>query len=178
MLARRLLCLPVIGLAAIIGMAIFGDPPLTTRSCTATTPPADADPEGTIVLGRVLFVTPVGARPGDELQHSPAADGRQFSKFGIFVFGDARVTIEPVGPVDILGWAQTGATSRVTDRVDFEHQPPRPCSDQAWSVYPGGLVYTQPQCATVRVRADGQTREVRFGLGVGCHSERAGSSSR
>lgn len=142
--------------------------PAETRACTAPGRPTSAGAGGAVLLGRVLFSVPVGARPGQALQQGRAADGRSFSKFGLYVFGDAPVSVEPLGDVDVAGWAQSGATSAITHQVAFQTKPPAPCEKQEWRVYPGGLVYASPQCATVRVTADGQTKDIRFGLAVDC----------
>lgn len=123
-----------------------------------------ARPAGLEVYGRLLIVLPVGDQPGDRLQTATAADGRTFSKVGLYVRGDATVRLSVSGEgreqVDLLGWPTRSAVRESTFRESRAS-----CS---WKPYPGGFVYDVPRCAYLNVVTSRGSTRIPFGLGRRC----------
>jgi hypothetical protein len=121
-------------------------------------------PSGAAAVPTVVFATPIGSRQGEQLQEGPAADGRKFAKQGLWVRSDVAATIvaqSPTDGVDFQGWGD----DKVHSAVDI---PALPAECVSWRVYPGGLVYSESQCAQIRVTAGGRSGTLNFGLGVRC----------
>jgi hypothetical protein len=63
----------------------------------------------------------------------------------------------------MVGWSDPEAP------VVTIQQPSRgSCPDQRWQVYPGGFVYSRPQCLRLEVEVTRQRSAVPFGLGKAC----------
>lgn len=112
---------------------------------------------------------PAGQRQGERLQRSRTADGRYYSKLGLYVRGKQKVTIiGESADVAIQGWVADGAANVTRRSVTLRLQQ---CGER-WRVFPGGPVFARPQCAAIRVTVGAQSKRVWFGLGQDCPDKR------
>jgi hypothetical protein len=133
----------------------------------------DTQPPGSdlrVVLGVVALPASPGAAAlqtassGD----ASAAGARLFAKRGLVVKAGTSFEIEvPRDAADRLsiGW---GNPARRAGRVVVRDCRRRSGAASGWLAYAGGYWVADPGCVTVVVRARGQARRVRIGLGAAC----------
>jgi hypothetical protein len=131
-----------------------------------STPPGKA---ATYATANVAFARDAGTREGEKVQSARmGGDLPWFAKFGLYVRGSEDVVVRvPAGQrevVKIRGWGSNADELRSDILV-----PPTPGCRAAWTVYPGGLVFSGRRCVRLEVEGSGSRRgSALFGLRKDC----------
>lgn len=157
-------------------------PPATSPAATGTTPSSQAGdrvvpcsaavdalrepPDGYRIVGEDVAV-PDREVLGVHESEKPDPAARLFAKWGLVVRVGAVVDLG-VGP----GWedrARVGWGRPAEPAVSVQVRDCAADDDQAqWLAFAGGTWVAQPTCLPLTIRSQGQTSQVRLGIGVAC----------